>query len=301
MTGPLDLPASLADALRDYAWSRATDGGSGGAVLRLDAVNRQSLFVKHGVGTVADDIAAEHARLQWLALRIPVPAVRYFEQRVVDISDFDDERAGWTATAVWDSITAMLPLPFERVLTHGDCSLGNVPVANGRVTGCIDVGRAGVVDPYQDLALLWNNLREFGEPLAARWWKEYGIVRPDERRLALHLGLDELFQAWVMVHAARVTSDADYFSQRDTISMAAAPQIISAGMRSDGTSAITTMQTASTSTSVAGSTARGGGSIDAPVMISAKLVDASRGALLDAAPCVAVRALCVGDSRSVRP
>lgn len=262
MTSPLDLPAALADALRGYAWTRAAEGESGGVVFRLDAVNRQSLYVKQGVGTVADDIAAEHARLQWLAPHVLVPTVRYFEQRdatctlvataldgrsayeellaqpaqrpmvvaqiarflrrlhetpiagcpfqseasirlreargridagLVDTSDFDDEREGWTATAVCDSITAMLPLPFERVLTHGDFSLGNILVANGRVTGCIDVGRAGVADPYQDLALLWNNLREFDETLAARFWKAYGIMMPDERRLAFHLGLDELF------------------------------------------------------------------------------------------------------------
>ena len=30
------------------------------------------------------------------------------------------------------------------------------------VTGCIDVGRVGTVDPWQDLALLWHALAEFG-------------------------------------------------------------------------------------------------------------------------------------------
>jgi len=111
----------------------------------------------------------------------------------VDCSDFDDERAGWTAADVWQAITVMLPLPFERVLTHGDSSLGNILLSNGRITGCIDVGRAGIADPYQDLALLWNNLREFPEPIAATLWEAYGVASPDQRRLAFHLGLDEMF------------------------------------------------------------------------------------------------------------
>ena len=64
---------------------------------------------------------------------------------------------------------------------------------NGRVIGCIDVGRAGIADPFRDLAILWNDLREFGDPIATTLWEAYGIATPDQRRLAFHLGLDELF------------------------------------------------------------------------------------------------------------
>jgi aminoglycoside 3'-phosphotransferase-1 len=108
--------------------------------------------------------------------------------------DFDDARAGWTAEQVWAATLALLPPSFERVVTHGDFSLGNVLVDEaGRVTGCIDVGRAGAADPYQDLAILWNGLEEFGRDAQRALWRAYGVAEPDAQRLQFHLCLDELF------------------------------------------------------------------------------------------------------------
>lgn len=60
-------------------------------------------------------------------------------------------------------------------------------------SGCIDVGRLGVAGRYQDLAILWNGLREFDGALGARLFARYGIGVPDERRLRFHLTLDECF------------------------------------------------------------------------------------------------------------
>lgn len=112
----------------------------------------------------------------------------------VATDDFDARHEGWTAERVWDKAVALLPLPFERVVTHGDFSVGNVLLDDqGRVTGCIDVGRLGAADPYQDLAILWDNLAEFGEAARRALWRAYGIAKPDEGRLEFHLCLDELF------------------------------------------------------------------------------------------------------------
>ncbi|PAX07402.1 APH(3') family aminoglycoside O-phosphotransferase [Sphingomonas lenta] len=105
----------------------------------------------------------------------------------------DPERDAWNPEPVWRELTALLPLSFERVVTHGDFSVGNVLIEDGRVTGCIDVGRVGVADPYQDLAILWDNLGEFGEDLQRELFRAYGIAEPDQRRLRFHLLLDELF------------------------------------------------------------------------------------------------------------
>lgn len=208
------------------------------------------------------DLEDEYARLEWLADRLPVPAIRFYlrgqdsawlltaalpgrtaeqlfdenpERRLeltatlarflrqihelpaadcpfraclthrltwarrnidaglVDEADFDPERQGWTAEQVWTALQSTLPLGGEPVVTHGDFSLGNLLIHDGEVSGCIDVGRAGLADPYQDLAVLWNCLRGFGDDVAAALWSSYGLREPEERRLQAHLLLDELF------------------------------------------------------------------------------------------------------------
>ncbi len=115
------------------------------------------------------------------------------EAGLVDVDDFDEGRAGWSAERVWDEIEALLPLASDRVVTHGDYSLDNLLMLDGEVVGCIDVGRAGCADRYQDLAILWNCLGEFGAPMQARLFSQYGMEQPDQRRMDFHLLLDELF------------------------------------------------------------------------------------------------------------
>jgi len=115
------------------------------------------------------------------------------ERGEVDEDDFDDARLGQTAEQVWQDMMAMLPLPFERVVTHGDFSLDNIFIDDGQVSGCLDVGRLGVADPYQDVAILWNNLAEYGEALQAIWLEAYGAAPPDMERLRFHCCLDEFF------------------------------------------------------------------------------------------------------------
>lgn len=79
------------------------------------------------------------------------------------------------------------------MVTHGDVSLGNVLLdAGGRVTGCIDVGRLGAANPYQDLAIPWESLGEFGPEAQQAPWPAYSFVTPDERRLRFHLLLGTL-------------------------------------------------------------------------------------------------------------
>jgi aminoglycoside 3'-phosphotransferase-1 len=112
---------------------------------------------------------------------------------LVDADDFDDARAGWTAEQVWDEMTGLLPFSPDPVVTHGDFSLDNILIDQGRVAGLIDVGRVGVADRYQDLAILWNCLDEFDDGLGPRFFAAYGIAAPDERKLRFHLALDECF------------------------------------------------------------------------------------------------------------
>jgi aminoglycoside 3'-phosphotransferase-1 len=112
---------------------------------------------------------------------------------LIDEEDFDDEREGWTAEQVWQAMHRLLPFAPDPVVTHGDFSLDNLLMLDGAVTGCIDVGRVGVADRYQDLAVAWNCLGEFGNALQDRFLAQYGVPAPDDRKLGFHLMLDELF------------------------------------------------------------------------------------------------------------
>lgn len=112
---------------------------------------------------------------------------------LVDEDDFDEERQGWTAGRVWDEMQAMLPLAPDPVVTHGDFSLDNLFIQDGVVTGCIDGGRVGIADRYQDVAIMWNCLGEFGASLQERFLTQYGLADPDWGKLRFHLLLDELF------------------------------------------------------------------------------------------------------------
>lgn len=112
---------------------------------------------------------------------------------LVDVDHFDAARCGWTARAVWDELRACLPFAADRVVTHGDFSLDNIIVADGMVVGCIDVGRAGIADRYQDLAILWNCLGDFGAEAQRQLLAAYGIAEPDTRKIQFHIMLDEMF------------------------------------------------------------------------------------------------------------
>ncbi len=259
----LPVPLDLSEVVDGYAWARSNVGESGADVYRLGGkAGAPDLFLKHGRGNVADDLADEMVRLRWLARHVPVPRVVHFsassedawllmtalagetafqvlearpqdgvaivdaladflrrfhaipvdqcpfngghafrlalarkriDAGLVDVDDFDDERAGWTAEQVWQAMHERLPFTPERVVTHGDFSLDNLLMADGQVVGCIDAGRVGIADRYQDLAIAWNCLGEFGSGLDSRFLTRYGVVVPDQGRLDFHLMLDELF------------------------------------------------------------------------------------------------------------
>lgn len=113
---------------------------------------------------------------------------------LIDAEDFDEARQGWTPEDVWQELQRLLPPSTDPVVSHGDYSLDNILLDDqGRVTGIIDLGRLGVADRYQDLAILWNCLGEFGPQAQAALFTAYGIGRPDHAKLDFHLCLDECF------------------------------------------------------------------------------------------------------------
>lgn len=114
---------------------------------------------------------------------------------LVDESDFDAERKGWNAADVYAELREKIPAQEDLVFTHGDYCFPNILVAGGRVSGVVDLGRAGVADRYQDIALF---LRSFESNLAAAdfdlFLEEYGLIRKlDTQKLEFYRILDEFF------------------------------------------------------------------------------------------------------------
>ena len=90
----------------------------------------------------------------------------------------------------------------ETVLTHGDCCLPNLFADEKGFCGFIDLGRGGIGDRWQDIALLYRSLCHNYDghhgytakaPCPAdRLFERLGIAK-DEEKLRYYILLDELF------------------------------------------------------------------------------------------------------------
>ena len=93
--------------------------------------------------------------------------------------------------------------PEERlVFSHGDFCLPNIFIKNGQISGFIDLGKSGIADIYQDIALCLRSLKNnysgvyggmnrggFNEDL---FFRELGII-PEWDKIRYYILLDELF------------------------------------------------------------------------------------------------------------
>jgi aminoglycoside phosphotransferase len=113
----------------------------------------------------------------------------------VDETDFGPEHSGRTADALLALAQARQPRTENLVLTHGDACLPNFIWSPGGDVGFVDLGRFGLADPWQDLALfLRSAYRNYpGIDAEALLLKHYPIEGIDEERCAFYRLLDELF------------------------------------------------------------------------------------------------------------
>ncbi|HEY9235571.1 MAG TPA: phosphotransferase [Phenylobacterium sp.] len=113
----------------------------------------------------------------------------------MDEGDFDGERAGWTARQALDAAHATRPATERLVLTHGDASLPNFLWSPGRPVRLIDLGRLGLADPYQDLALFLRSAKYNYPDLdaAAILREHYPLAQIDEAACDFYRLMDELF------------------------------------------------------------------------------------------------------------
>lgn len=113
----------------------------------------------------------------------------------VDPATFEPIHQGTSAAELLGHVEARRPAdPEDLVVTHGDFCLPNVLVANGQVTGIVDVGLLGVGDRYRDLGIGARSVaRNIGAAAVGPFIDAYGIAWPDLARIDFFVMLDELF------------------------------------------------------------------------------------------------------------
>lgn len=121
-------------------------------------------------------------------------AKRRVENGLVDEEDFDEIRKGLKAKYLYKELVLSKPQNEDLVFIHGDYCLPNIILDKGKVSGFIDMGRAGVADRYQDLALALRSISaNFGREHIPLFLKKYGLIEIDERKIDYYQLMDEFF------------------------------------------------------------------------------------------------------------
>lgn len=88
------------------------------------------------------------------------------------------------------------------VLSHGDYCLPNIFIDNNKISGFIDLGRCGIGDKYQDIALCYRSLvhnfegrygGEVYDGFNANILFDELVIEPDWDKIRYYILLDELF------------------------------------------------------------------------------------------------------------
>lgn len=91
---------------------------------------------------------------------------------------------------------------FEPVLSHGDYCLPNIFLENGQIKGFIDLGKTGVSDKWNDIALCYRSLmHNFDGTYGGKVYENFSPdllfeklgIEPDWEKIKWYLLLDELF------------------------------------------------------------------------------------------------------------
>ena len=109
----------------------------------------------------------------------------------VNEKDFDPERIGRSAESILSELRAWHPFMEDLVVTHGDFTFANIFV---NPAGMLDLGRLGVADRYQDIALVLRDIEgDYGWKWVDAFRAAYGLEAIDESKRSFFRLLDELF------------------------------------------------------------------------------------------------------------
>jgi len=113
---------------------------------------------------------------------------------LVEEEMFDQNRQGMTAGQVLELLQQDRPTENDLVFNHGDYCLPNVIIQNDQVSGFVDLGRAGVSDRYNDLAIASRSIKyNLGPEFEPLFFEYYGFETIDPEKIAYYRMMDELF------------------------------------------------------------------------------------------------------------
>ncbi len=117
------------------------------------------------------------------------------EKGQVEQPQFNQAYRHMTPIEVYQRVLELCPPEIGSVFTHGDCCLPNILITNDCRFGFVDVGMAGVGDPWRDLALAIRSIRRnLGEIWVMPFLAEYGMEM-DSHRMEFFNCLDQLVMA----------------------------------------------------------------------------------------------------------
>lgn len=112
----------------------------------------------------------------------------------LDVPAFIAATQGVTPAQALDGLQADAGMIRETVFTHGDYCLPNVMIQQGKLSGVIDWGIAGVADPHRDFMALVESIEfNLGSSCARRFFDAYGCPEPDQDRIRYYRLLDQFF------------------------------------------------------------------------------------------------------------
>lgn len=122
-------------------------------------------------------------------------AKKNVDMRLVDKDDFNEENQGKSSEDIYNNLVDKRTFSEELVFTHGDYCFPNIMLKHNEVSGFIDMGRAGVADKYQDIALFYRSMKyNLGsEELFPLFLREYGLEEVQREKIDYYILLDELF------------------------------------------------------------------------------------------------------------
>lgn len=127
------------------------------------------------------------------------PTIAEIRKRVaadeVDPGKFDDRFYGLTASELYSYLIATEPEADEDVaLTHGDYCVPNIVASGNSLSGFIDVGRAGIADPYTDIGIgIRSIIFNYSEDAVPLFLEAYGMDNLDEQKVSYYQTVDEFF------------------------------------------------------------------------------------------------------------